>query len=94
MFKIVFYEQKKTLESIYFTFAEYLVYFSFQFNKLKLKNLGMLLRIRLDKIDGENVVLQGNFAAFSVSNGYTTLFNIFDNIHSETTFSCFGLLLF
>ena len=54
----------------------------------------MLLRIRFDKIDGENVVLQGNFAAFSVSNGYTTLFNIFDNIHSETTFSCFGLLLF
>ena len=56
-----------------FTFAEYLVYFSFQFNKSKLKNLGMLLRIRFDKIDGENAVLQGNFAAFSVSNGYTTL---------------------
>ena len=54
----------------------------------------MLLRIRFDKIDGENVALQENFTASSVSNGYTNLFDIFDNIHSETTFSCFYLLFF
>ena len=54
----------------------------------------MLLRIRFDKIDGENVALQENFTASSVSNGYTNLFDIFHNIHSETTFSCFCLLFF
>ena len=55
----------------------------------------MLLRDRFGKIDGENVVMQGNFAVFSVLNGYITLFNIFDNIHSgKTTFSCFCLLFF
>ena len=30
-------------------------------------------------MDGKNVVLQEDFAVFSVSNGYTTLFNILDN---------------
>ena len=54
----------------------------------------MLLRIRFDKIDGENVALQENFTASSVSNGYTNLFDIFDNIHSETTFSCLSFVFF
>ena len=55
----------------------------------------MLLHVRFGKIDGENVVLLGNVAVFSVSNGHTALFNISDNIHpGKTTFSCFCLLIF
>ena len=55
----------------------------------------MLLCVRFGEINGENLVFLGNFAVFSVSNGYTTLFNIFDNILSgKTTFSCFCHLFF
>ena len=41
----------------------------------------MLVRVHFAKINGEKVSGQGNFAIFSVSNGFT-LFKIFDDIHS------------
>ena len=55
----------------------------------------MLLHVKFGKIDNKNVVIQANLAVFSMPNGYTTLFNIFNNIDfGKTTFSCFCLLLF